>query len=113
MFNKSACIREYVRLDSHFRNCDALVPIYGDSMAPAYVSGDLLIIKEGDPNYLQWGRPYLVVTGDKHFFKYLRESRKPVHVILHSRNEHYGHFDVPIKKVWKFFEVRGFIRRLE
>ena len=81
-------------------------------MAPAYVSGDLLLIKEADSNYMQWGSPYLVVTGEKHFFKYLREGEKAGHVSLHSHNEHYGHFEVPSKKIWKFFEVRGFIRRM-
>lgn len=46
-----------------FNDCDAWLPVYGDSMAPQYINGDWVAIKEIElSEVILWGETYLLIT---------------------------------------------------
>src|SRR5690606_3768605 len=48
-----------------FNDCTAYVPHYGDSMAPRYLNGDIVALKEvRNLDIILWGEAYLVVTDE-------------------------------------------------
>mgnify|MGYP000883465097 CR=1 FL=1 len=47
----------------HFNDCDAYLPVVGDSMLPKFVSGDIIAVKQMKSlETLLWGETYLVIT---------------------------------------------------
>lgn len=49
----------------HFNDCDAYLPVVGDSMLPKFVSGDIIAVKQMKSlDTLLWGETYLVITND-------------------------------------------------
>ncbi|WP_245586399.1 XRE family transcriptional regulator [Olivibacter sitiensis] len=100
-----------------FNDCNAYLPIYGDSMYPRFSSGEIIVIKE-ITNYdvIQWGEAYLVVTDEranamatvKLLFAHSDESK----LTLRSSNPNYQG-DIVINKshISKLYIVKGKITR--
>lgn len=100
-----------------FNDCDAYLPIYGDSMYPKYASGEVIVIRE-ILNYevIQWGEAYLVVT-DHHAnnittVKLLFEHPDANKIILRASNPNFkGDTVVDKKFIKRLYIVKGKITR--
>jgi len=110
-------IPEYYVNYRPFNDCNAYLPIYGDSMYPKYASGEIIAIKEVN-NYdiIQWGEAYLVVTSGKAnnmatvklVFKHSDENK----LILRASNPNFsGDTVIDKDSIIKLYIVKGKISR--
>lgn len=100
-----------------FNDCDAYLPIYGDSMFPKYASGDVIVIREIiNFDVIQWGEAYLVATDARAnsltTVKLLFEHADPKKIILRASNPNFKGDTVLEKQFIKqLFIVKGKITR--
>ncbi|WP_257666662.1 S24 family peptidase [Parapedobacter tibetensis] len=100
-----------------FNDCTAYLPIYGDSMYPRFVNGEIIAIKEiTNPNIILWGEAYLVIT-DEHAnsmvtVKLLYEHADTTKIILRSSNSDYkGDTIIDKASIVKLYIIKGKITR--
>jgi len=108
---------EYLVNYRPFNDCTAYLPVYGDSMYPKYVSGEIIAIKEiTNYNVLQWGEAYVVMTDEESNsikgIKLLFEHPDPAKLILRSSNPNYkGDTVIDKKNIESLYIVKGKITR--
>ena len=96
---------------SEFKECDFLIRVKGDSMAPHFVGGDLLACRKVvDAFFFQWGRCYVVYTRSQGVMvKRVQPSEKEGWITCVSDNPKYAPFDVPLEDVVSVALVNGSI----
>jgi len=101
----------------HFNDCDAYLPVVGDSMHPKYPAGEIVAVKQiRNLDTLLWGETYLVITNDN--ANNLR-TIKDVHycsdeskVILRAANPEFaGDTRINKEDILSMYIVKGRIRR--
>jgi len=100
-----------------FNDCDAYLPVYGDSMYPKYASGEIIAVREiMNQEVIQWGEAYLIITDEsanniitvKLLFEHHSENR----IILRASNPNYkGDTILERHAIKKLFIVKGKIMR--
>ncbi|UYW02080.1 helix-turn-helix domain-containing protein [Flavobacterium agricola] len=101
----------------HFNDCTAYVPIFGDSMYPAFCSGEIIAIKQVfNLDVIFWGEAYFVVTNsnanDIRAAKLLFQHEDESKVILRSSNPNYkGDTVINKKDILRLFVIKGKIQR--
>ena len=95
-----------------FKDCTFLIRVKGDSMAPRYLSGDIVACREVQDTgtFFQWGKTYVLDTDQGVVIKRVRPSEKENHILCVSDNPEYDPFDVPIAGIYHLAIVRGLIR---
>lgn len=115
LFNES--IPEYFVDYRPFNDCTAYLPIYGDSMYPDYVSGEIIAIKEVlNLEIILWGEAYLVVTNELanniSTVKLLFEHSDRDKLILRAANPDFkGDTVISKKAIVKIYIIKGKITR--
>lgn len=100
-----------------FNDCNAYLPIYGDSMYPKYASGEIIAIKEvSNYDIIQWGEAYLVVTSEKAnnmaTVKLIFEHANERKLILRASNPNFkGDMIIQKSSIVKLYLVKGKITR--
>ena len=100
-----------------FNDCDAFLPIYGDSMYPKYASGEIIAIREiRNFDIIQWGEAYLVVADERAnniaTVKLLFEHPDERKLILRSSNPNFkGDTVIDKESIKKMFIVKGKVTR--
>lgn len=100
-----------------FNDCDAFLPIYGDSMYPKYASGEIIAIREiTNFDIIQWGEAYLVVADETAnnitTVKLIFEHPDPQKIVLRSSNPNFKGDTVLSKNVLqRMFLVKGKVTR--
>lgn len=100
-----------------FNDCDAYLPIYGDSMYPKYASGEIIAIREIlNFDVIQWGEAYLVVADERAnniaAVKLLFEHPDEKKLILRSSNPNFkGDTVISKGSIKKIFIVKGKVTR--
>jgi len=100
-----------------FNDCDAYLPVYGDSMYPKYASGEIIAVREvANKEIIQWGEAYLVITDQfsnnittvKLLFEHNHESK----IVLRASNPNYkGDTILNRDAIKRLFLVKGKITR--
>jgi len=100
-----------------FNDCDAYLPVYGDSMYPQYASGEIIAVREVvNKDIIQWGEAYLVIadsyanniTTVKLLFEHNYEGK----IILRAANPNYkGDTILDRSAIKRLFLVKGKITR--
>ncbi len=100
-----------------FNDCDAYLPIYGDSMYPRYSSGEVIAVREiKNFNIIQWGEAYLVVADERAnsitTVKLLFEHQNEKKIVLRSSNPNYtGDTVIDRDMIKRLFIVKGKVTR--
>ncbi len=95
-----------------FEDCTGYINIYGNSMESAYSPGDIIVYKLlNEINIIQYGLPYLVVTKDDVYFRYVKKSLNKALVELHAYNTFHDPFDIAIDSIRYLAVVKGKIQR--
>lgn len=101
----------------HFNDCTAYVPIVGDSMYPAFCSGEIIAIKKVfNLDVILWGEAYFVVTNgnanDIRAAKLLFPHDEDSKIILRSSNPNYkGDTVINKKDILQLYLIKGKIHR--
>lgn len=105
--------KEYIDISiPEFRDCTDAVNIYGDSMAPLYKSGQIIILKEWTENFIDFGNVYLVITRNgNRMVKYLKKAKDDAHVLCVSENPVFDPFEIEKASILKLFIVKGSVSK--
>lgn len=105
-------------------DCDAVVPIEGDSMSPNMPPGSFAVLKRfhvtaNNPNSIPFGQVFGIVvedeaTGDYHgYVKVLRKHKDTEQAkqcwIAHSYNPDYDDFDIHLSQVRSLWIVKQYV----
>lgn len=105
-------------------DCDAVVPIEGDSMSPNIPPGSFAVLKRfhitaNNPNSIPFGQVFGIVvedeaTGDYHgYVKVLRKHKDAEQAkqcwIAHSYNTDYDDFDIHLSQVRSLWIVKQYV----
>ena len=113
-FEDKEAVIDHISIGIEFKDCNAAIRIYGDSMYPLYQSGDLILIKSlKKHSYIQWGHAYLIITKEDRMLKHVHKGPAEDTFILKSHNEHYHPFEIQREDILGIFEVHGYIRKLK
>lgn len=88
------------------------INVYGDSMYPKYCSGEIIGIKEVQPEYLNYGYAYVVIFNDGQvFLKYINPGSDKEHWILSSENPKNPPREYHLSLIKKIFIIKGVITK--
>ena len=100
-----------------FNDCDAYLPVYGDSMYPKYASGEIIAVREvNNKDIIQWGEAYLII-GDEFAnnittVKLLFEHHSDSKIVLRGSNPNFkGDTVLDRQAIKRLFIVKGKITR--
>lgn len=95
-----------------FRDCTDAVNLYGDSMLPIYKSGQIIILKEWNESFIDFGNVYLVITkSGNRMVKYLRKGSDVTHVMCVSENRDFDPFEIDKSDILRLYLVKGGISK--
>lgn len=100
-----------------FNDCDAYLPIYGDSMYPRYASGEIIAVREiRNFDVIQWGEAYLLITDERAngitAVKLLFEHPNEKKIVLRSSNPNFrGDTIIDKEMIRRLFIVKGKVTR--
>lgn len=95
-----------------FRDCTDAVNLYGDSMAPLYKSGQIIILKEWTESFIDFGNVYLIVTkSGNRMVKYLRKGTDRHHVMCVSENKDFDPFEIELNDILRLYLVKGSVQK--
>lgn len=100
-----------------FNDCDAYLPVYGDSMYPKYASGEIIAVREViNKDIIQWGEAYLVIADEYAnnitTVKLLFEHNSNNKIVLRASNPNYkGDTILERNAIKRLFLVKGKITR--
>ncbi len=86
---------------------DVVIPVYGDSMSPTYVSGSLVLIRPVPlwREYLEMGATYILeLEDDRRIIKVVQKGEDADHYLLVSINPNYQPSEISksiIRSVWR------------
>ncbi|MEC3880757.1 S24 family peptidase [Parapedobacter sp. 10938] len=113
----SESVPEYYVNYRPFNDCAAYLPIYGDSMFPRFVNGEIIAVKEVvNRDVILWGEAYLVVTDERAnsmiTVKLLHQHEEAEKIILRASNPAYSG-DTVIDKaaIVRLYIIKGKITR--
>lgn len=90
----------------------AFINVYGDSMYPKFCSGEIIGIKEVEPQYINYGYAYVVIFNDGQvFLKYIRKGKDNEHWVLDSENPKYESREYHLSLIKKIFIIKGVITK--
>ena len=91
-------------------DCDYALNLAGDSMAPLYNPGCIILIKRWTEHFIEYGRVYLIVTkmGNR-MVKYIRPASDEAYIICASENPAYPPFEVAREDILALYAVKGCI----
>ena len=105
--------KSYIDLNiPEFRDCTDAVNLYGDSMAPLYKSGQIIILKEWTESFIDFGNVYLIVTkSGNRMVKYLRKGTDKQHVLCVSENKEFDPFEIELGDILRLYLVKGSVQK--
>ena len=88
------------------------INVFGDSMYPKFCSGEIIGIKEIQPEYVIFGHAYVIILNDGEvYLKYIKKSEKEDHWTLASENNNYDSNDLHLSLFKKIFIVKGVLTK--
>lgn len=110
-------IREtYRKIDikiPEFSDCTDAINLYGDSMAPQYKSGQIIILKEWKETFIDYGNAYLIITKNgNRMVKVLRTIKDDEkNVLCVSYNPDFDAFKLKKEDILRLYLVKGAIEK--
>lgn len=89
---------------------DYTIIVQGNSMIPHFQSGDEVAIRKVTASYLEWGKPYVVVTkNDGVVLKRIYDKGENLRMVSYNMLE-YPDFDIPKSEILAIYKVVGLLR---
>ena len=103
-----ALLKNCEKIISPIKGVDFAITVYGESMAPEYPSGSILLIKRIDPSvFIDWGKVFVLDTSNGVIVKEVHTCEKEGYVTCHSINPDpkYADLNVALKDVYGMYRV--------
>lgn len=95
-----------------FSDCELAVDVFGDSMAPRIVSGDIVIckqVKAGEA--IAYGEAYLICANSEPAVRYIKGAPSEGVLKLGAENPRFEDYEMKRDEIIALFRVKGLIRR--
>lgn len=93
-------------------DADAFINVFGDSMYPRYLSGQIIGVKQIDKEYVMFGHAYVIQMKDgEAYLKYIKKGRDENHWILDNENKNYDPREFHLSKIEKVFIIKAIITK--
>lgn len=91
---------------SPISNVDLAITVQGESMAPEYPNGSIVLLKRINHNsFIEWGKTYVLDTCNGTIVKNVHKSNDDDKITCRSINPKYDDFDVPKEDIRQMFKV--------
>ena len=116
-FNDIPEVSQYLISYPPLNDCCAAFPVYGESMEPDFLAGEVVLVKEiTNVDSMLWGEPYLVITNancdNLRTIKNVYLSEDRCKFILRATNPRFsGDTIIDRNDVLKIFLIKGKINR--
>ena len=95
-----------------YGDCDVALNVWGDSMDPILRSGEIILCKEWNESFIEFGYIYLIISTENHrMIKYIQPGVDDSKISCVSANSHYKTFEINKTDILKLFVVKGHINR--
>lgn len=95
-----------------FNDCTIALNVWGDSMIPILKSGEIVMLKEWNESFIEYGHIYMIVTKNNHrMIKYIQPDKSEESVLCESANDFYKPFPIKREDILKLYVVKGHIER--
>ena len=96
-----------------FSDCTDAMRLVGDSMYPRYKSGQILIFKEWQESFIEYGQVYLIITRSGYrMVKYLQPAPEKTMVTCVSENaDKFPPFEIEIESIYRLYLVKGSVEQ--
>jgi SOS-response transcriptional repressor LexA len=93
-------------------DAQAYINVFGDSMYPKYCSGEIIGVKEIQPDMVFFGHAYVIQMIDgEAYIKYIDPGKDDEHWTLRSENERYKPKQFHLSKINKVFVIKAVITK--
>jgi len=93
-----------------FTDCDFAFDVFGDSMAPRFKSGDIIICDSQDKPK-QFGEPYYIVHNGVSNIRNIKNKTPHDTYKVGAENPRFDDYEIEISDIKFLFSVKGLIRR--
>ncbi len=89
---------------------DYTIIVQGNSMIPHFQSGDEVAIRKVTASYIEWGKPYVVVTkNDGVVLKRIYDKEENLRMVSYNIQE-YPEYEIPKSEILAIYKVVGLLR---
>lgn len=93
-------------------DADAFINVFGDSMYPRYLSGQIIGIKRIDKEYVIFGHAYVIqMKNGEAYLKYIKKGKDANHWLLDNENKNYDANEFHLSKIDKVFIIKAVITK--
>lgn len=105
-FSEAVMAHECETIISPIKGADYAIQVTGDSMAPEYPNGSMVLIKKvNEKAFIEWGKVYVLNTPNGTVIKQIRKSADPTMIECVSLNKDYESFEVPKDFITEWYRV--------
>lgn len=95
-----------------FSDCELAMNVWGDSMAPEFQSGEIILMKAWTESFIEYGQVYLIITRNDHrMLKTIYPGHSDETIRCNSKNELYPPVEVKKDDIYRIYLVKGHISR--
>lgn len=109
LFSQQVSLKDCEMIASPIDGMDVAVTIAGDSMAPEYPNGSIVLVKKiDDKAFIEWGKAYVLDTRNGLVIKLLAPGKNEESVTCVSINKDpiYAPFDIDREDIFGIYQVK-------
>lgn len=113
-FSQQVSLRECEMIISPIDGVDLAITIAGDSMAPEYPNGSIVLVKKiDDKAFIEWGKTYVLDTRNGLVIKILTPSsqKEAVKCVSINKDPIYAPFDIEKEDIFGIYAVKVCLSR--
>jgi len=96
-----------------YGDCSIALNVWGNSMEPALRNGEIIICRECENNFIEYGYMYLIFTQKNHrMIKYIQPGSSDSKINCLSKNKFYHPFEIDRSEIFKLFVIKGHIEQV-
>lgn len=93
--------------------CAFAFDVFGESMAPKYMPGDIIICSENKDKSIIFGETYLIIGSDFIAIRYIRNIDDDNDLIVGSENLGGDNYYIPLGDIHYILAIKGLIKRIQ
>lgn len=96
-----------------YGDCCIALNVWGKSMEPALKNGEIIICRECENNFIEYGYMYLILTKENHrMIKYIQPGSSDSKINCLSENKFYHPIEIDKSEIFKLFVIKGHIEQV-
>jgi hypothetical protein len=94
-----------------YKDCEAAFDVFGESMAPRFKHGDIILCSDYQNKSIIFGESYLLVINGNPIIRIIKGSAKDLTYRLSAENSRYEDYEINVADISHLYLIKGIIRR--